>query len=227
MQRVPTSYRELIDELSSKVDSLSESSQYWIGLAGAPGSGKSTVAQRIKEALGDQITIIPMDGYHYSRSELDKMEDPEEAHERRGAPFTFNSQKFVADLVEARRTRSSHFPGFDHEERDPVDNRISLKPGKRLVIVEGNYLLLNESPWNRLQREVFNETWLLFLPLEECKRRVLKRHRQVMKLSREESMWRVMTNDGPNAELVNQESVGNADRIIEIRSDATYSELAS
>ena len=108
-------------------------------------------------------------------------------------------------------------PRVDHEERDPVEDRICLKPGKRIVIVEGNYLLLNERPWNRLQSEVFDERWFLFVPLEECKRRVLKRHRQVMKMSREEAMWRLMTNDGPNAELVNRESIGNADRIIEIR----------
>ena len=226
MQKETKTYSELIEELSSKFDSLSGSSQYWIGLAGGPGSGKSTVARRIKEALCDQIVVIPMDGYHYYRSELDGMENPEEAHERRGAPFTFNSQKLVDDLIEALRAGSGYFPGFDHEERDPAENRVCLKPGKRIVIVEGNYLLLNESPWNRLQCEVFDEGWFLYVPPEECNRRVLKRHHQVLKLSREESMWRLMTNDGPNTELVNQESIGNADRIVEIRNHIPRDELA-
>ena len=105
-----------------------------VGLAGGPGSGKSTVAGKIKEALRDQVDIIPMDGYHYSCSELNEMENPEQAHERRGAPFTFNSRKLVDDLIEARRTGSGHVPDFDHKERDPVEGRISLKPGKRIVI---------------------------------------------------------------------------------------------
>ena len=142
------------------------------------------------------------------------------------APFTFNSRKLVDDLIEARRTGSGHFPDFDHKERDPVEGRISLKPGKRIVIVEGNYLLLNEHPWNRLQSEVFDEGWFLHVTLEECKRRVLKRHHQVMKISREESMWRLMTNDGPNAELVIQESIGNADRLVEIRNHPSGDEVA-
>lgn len=33
---------------------------------------------------------IPMDGYHYTRAQLDTMPNPVEAHERRGAPFTFD-----------------------------------------------------------------------------------------------------------------------------------------
>ncbi|MDF1786792.1 MAG: AAA family ATPase [Verrucomicrobiales bacterium] len=226
MQKEIKNHSELIDELSLKYDLLSGSSQHWIGLAGGPGSGKSTVAGKIKEALRDQVDIIPMDGYHYSCSELNEMENPEQAHERRGAPFTFNSRKLVDDLIEARRTGSGHFPDFDHKERDPVEGRIFLKPGKRIVIVEGNYLLLNDHPWNRLQSEVFDEGWFLYVTLEECKRRVLKRHHQVMKMSREESMWRLMTNDGPNAELVIQESIGNADRLVEIRNHPSGDEVA-
>ena len=208
---------ELISELSSKFDSLSHNSQYWIGLAGAPGSGKSTVTQRIKEVLGEKVVVIPMDGYHYSRSELDAMDDPKEAHERRGAPFTFNSRKLVDDLSRAHRSGFGCFPGFDHSKGDPEERSVSLGAGKKIVIVEGNYLLLSESPWDVLQRDVFDEGWFLYVPLEECKRRVLKRHQEVMKMTKEEAMRRVVTNDGPNVELVARESIENADRIIEIR----------
>jgi pantothenate kinase len=95
MHKETTTYSELISELSSQFDRLSENCQYWIGLAGCPGSGKSTVSQKIKEAMGDKVDVIPMDGYHLYRSELDAMENPQEAHERRGAPFTFNAQKLV------------------------------------------------------------------------------------------------------------------------------------
>ncbi|WP_411825541.1 uridine kinase [Luteolibacter sp. AS25] len=208
---------ELIKELSSKFDSLPENRQYWIGLAGGPGSGKSTVTGKLKAALGDKIDVIPMDGYHYYRSELDLMEDPIEAHERRGAPFTFNAEKLVEDLTRAHESGSGLFPGFDHSKCDPEERSVSLAPGKKIVIVEGNYLLLSESPWNLLLLDVFDEGWFLYVPLEECKRRVLKRHHQVMKMTREEAMWRVMTNDGPNAELVTNESIQNAHRVIEIQ----------
>ena len=221
MQKEIKTYGELISELSSKFDSLPENYQYWIGLAGGPGSGKSTVTRKIKEALGDKIEVIPMDGYHFYRSELDAMVNPQEAHERRGAPFTFNARKLVDDLMQAHRIGSGYFPSFDHNNRDPEERSVCLEAGKKIVIVEGNYLLLSESPWNLLRLNVFDEGWFLYVPLEECKRRVLKRHNQVMKMTREEAMWRVLTNDGPNAELVNNESIENADRIIEIRDHTT------
>ena len=207
---------ELIGELSSKFDSLADGRQYWIGLAGGPGSGKSTLTGMIKEALGDKVTVIPMDGYHFYRSELDAMEDPEEAHKRRGAPFTFNARKLVDDLTEARRTGEGCFPDFEHGKGDPEEGRISLERGKKIVMVEGNYLLLGDEPWNLLKREVFDEGWFLYVPVEECKRRVAQRHCEVKKMTREEAMWRVTSNDGPNAELVARESIGNADRVIEI-----------
>ncbi|MGJ8642861.1 MAG: zeta toxin family protein [Luteolibacter sp.] len=217
MQKETKTCGELISELSSKFDALPENCQYWIGLAGGPGSGKSTVAGKIKDALGDKVVVIPMDGYHFYRSELDAMENPQEAQERRGAPFTFNARKLLDDLIQAHETGSGHFPDFDHCKRDPEERSICLESGKKIVIVEGNYLLLSESPWNRLILDIFDEGWFLDVPLEECKRRVLKRHQQVMKMTREESMWRVLTNDGPNAELVINESIENADRIIEIQ----------
>ena len=65
MQKERKTYAELISELLSKYDSLPEERQYWIGLAGGPGSGKSTVANKIKEALADKVDVIPMDGYHF------------------------------------------------------------------------------------------------------------------------------------------------------------------
>ena len=65
------------------------------------------------------LTIIPMDGYHYYQSELDTMEDPEEAHARRGAPFTFNSAKFVGALIKARKEGQGSFPSFDHGTGEP------------------------------------------------------------------------------------------------------------
>lgn len=77
------------------------------------------MAEALQERLGRLLTIIPMDGYHYYQSELDTMEDPEEAHARRGAPFTFNSAKFVGALIKARKEGQGSFPCFDHGTGDP------------------------------------------------------------------------------------------------------------
>ena len=75
-------YDELADELNGRAAQLGGHAQYWIGLAGAPGSGKSTLAAALRERLGERLTLIPMDGYHYYRQELDAMSDPKNAHAR-------------------------------------------------------------------------------------------------------------------------------------------------
>ena len=207
---------DLAAELRQKAAQLTGKSQFWIGLAGGPGSGKSTLAQALKARLGKLLTIIPLDGYHYYRRELDAMEDPEEAHTRRGAPFTFNASRFVNDLIKARSTGEGVFPSFDHTVGDPVEASIQLNKGRQIVLVEGNYVLLDTEPWCQLRDSVFDETWFLDVPVPECNRRVCIRHVKTG-LTEEQAKLRVATNDSINAELITKVSRRNADRIIHIR----------
>lgn len=208
-------YDDLAAELRERAARLTGDKQLWIGLAGGPGSGKSTLAKALKERLGELLTVIPLDGYHYYRSELDGMADPEEAHARRGAPFTFNATKFVDDLIKARNAGEGVFPSFDHRTGDPVEADIHLPRGPRVVLVEGNYLLLDTEPWRQLRARVFDETWFLDVPVPECNRRVGQRHVRTG-LSQAQAQLRVATNDSRNAELIAKVSPGNADRIIQI-----------
>ena len=206
-------YDELAEELRDRATRLTNGSQLWIGLAGGPGSGKSTLAEALHQRLEKLLLVIPMDGYHYYRSELDEMESPAKAHVRRGAPFTFNSTKFTNDLIQARRSGEGMFPSFDHHIADPIENDIQLSKTHQIVLVEGNYLLLDSEPWSQLRKEVFDETWYLDVSLKECKRRLTKRHIEVG-LSQEQALERIMSNDGLNAELIANESPANADRLI-------------
>lgn len=191
-------------------DTLKGDEKRWIGLAGAPGSGKSTVAEMVQQRLPEMITVIPMDGYHYYRSELDDMDDPQEAHARRGAPFTFNARRFVDELRAAKERGAGLFPSFNHSVGDPVENDIELQTGKQVVIIEGNYLLLESPPWASLKHHILDETWFLDVPLDVCCSRVEKRHID-NGLTREEAQRRVTLNDGPNAQLVREVSLRNAD----------------
>ncbi len=206
-------YDKLAAELRDGAARLNSGAQFWLGLVGAPGSGKSTLAAALKACLEESLVVIPLDGYHYYRNELDEMADPVEAHARRGAPFTFDSTRFVNDLVKARSSGEGTFPTFDHRAGDPVENAIRLSRADRIVLVEGNYLLLDTVPWCRLREGVFDETWYLDVPVKECNRRVMQRHVKIG-LSEEQSRLRVVTNDGINAELIAKESPANADRII-------------
>jgi pantothenate kinase len=87
---------------------------------------------------------------------LSSFEDPDLAFRRRGAPFTFDADgcvKFAKVLKYMPVTTSKepelfiHAPSFDHAKKDPVPDAISISSRSRLVIVEGNYTLLNQSPW--------------------------------------------------------------------------------
>lgn len=128
-----------------------ESLRYLIGVAGVPGCGKSTlskaVCDRINELTGGDIAInVPMDGFHLYRRELDAMPDPQAAHARRGAPWTFNADAYVQFLSKAKTERSETLtaPSFDHGVGDPVENSIAIRPTHKIVVSEGNYVLLGE-----------------------------------------------------------------------------------
>lgn len=182
----------------------SENSRYVVGVAGCPGSGKSTLAKQVVHIInaiqGEECVImLPMDGYHYTKAELDRFEDPLEAHARRGAHWTFDAEGFV-DMVEniAKNTDEIIYaPTFDHGQGDPVERGVCIEKHHAIVIVEGNYVLLDMEPWNRL-RYVFNETCFIDCDIDEAMRRVYNRQTRNGATPRE-SRHRIETNDRPNA----------------------------
>lgn len=197
--------------------SVDAAKPFWLGIVGAPGSGKSTLARRLADELDLPAIVIPMDGYHFSRRQLDEMPDAAHAHARRGAPFTFDGQRFVDDLSVARAAGAGKFPAFAHGTGDPVENAITLTAEHRVVIVEGNYLLLPSEPWCHAHG-VFDETWFVDVSLPVCCERVAARHRAVGR-SAEVAQQRVTHNDRPNAELVISACRDRADRRIRLTED--------
>lgn len=188
-------------------------STYWLGIAGPPGSGKSTLARALANHLPGSV-IIPMDGYHLYRTQLDALDNPAAAYARRGAPFTFNGQRFVEDLQCAKATGQGQFPAFEHGTGDPVEAAITLSQNTPIAIVEGNYLLLPEKPWSLLPA-VFDETWFVDEPLEVCCQRITARHQRVGRTAAQ-AQHRVATNDRLNAELVITACRQRADRRVRL-----------
>mmetsp|Transcript_11991 Transcript_11991/g.24127 ORF Transcript_11991/g.24127 Transcript_11991/m.24127 type:complete len:300 (-) Transcript_11991:1891-2790(-) len=182
-------------------------SRYMVGIVGMPGSGKSTLARNVAQIINSIqedtcAVVLPMDGYHYTKAALDEFDDPGEAHARRGAPWTFDAQAFVDTVVMVADRCQSRVdkiwaPTFDHRHGDPVDKGVCIAPYHSIVLVEGNYLLLEQPPWNAL-RDVFHETWYIDCDMEESLRRVF--HRQTRNgAPARAARHRIETNDRLNA----------------------------
>uniref|UniRef100_A0A5B7BVS4 Phosphoribulokinase/uridine kinase domain-containing protein n=1 Tax=Davidia involucrata TaxID=16924 RepID=A0A5B7BVS4_DAVIN len=199
-----------------------------VGLAGPPGSGKSTIACEVAQRVNklwpqksysfdsqvdapDVATVLPMDGFHLYRHQLDTMENPEEAHARRGAPWTFDPELLLTCLKTLRNQGSVYAPSFDHGVGDPVEDDIYVHLQHKVVIVEGNYLLLEEGVWKEIL-SMFDEKWFIDVDIDTAMQRVLKRHISTGKPP-DIAKWRIEYNDRPNAELINK-SKKNADLVI-------------
>lgn len=216
------SMEEVYDKLAARLllaaTTTPGSCKYMVGLAGPPGAGKSTVAQEVVMRLNslwkqrktsgncevstslDIAVCVPMDGFHLYRRQLDAMEDPVEAHARRGAPWTFDPAGLLRCLNSLRSQGWTYVPSFDHGVGDPEENANFISPSHKVILVEGNYLLLTTNKWKDLAG-IFDERWFLDIDIDTAMKRVEKRHIMTGR-SVEEAKWRVEYNDRKNAEMI-------------------------
>lgn len=178
-----------------------------IGLAGLPGSGKTTLAQRLQLDFlsahpNCSMQILSMDGFHLSKAQLQALPNPERAFARRGAPWTFDALGFVQKLCELKEGQGRvTWPIFEHRVGDPVADAIVIEPSCQLILVEGLYILYREQAWAGLEG-LWDETWYLDTPLELAQARLVQRHQQAWGISQAAALERVLSSDAKNAALV-------------------------
>eukprot|EP01116_Phalansterium_solitarium_P000944 TRINITY_DN10774_c0_g1_i1.p2 TRINITY_DN10774_c0_g1~~TRINITY_DN10774_c0_g1_i1.p2 ORF type:complete len:190 (+),score=42.03 TRINITY_DN10774_c0_g1_i1:168-737(+) len=169
----------LASHLLERSRGCSPGQKYLVGIAGGPGAGKTTTAKRLAEVLNSAqpgvAVCLGMDGYHFYRHQLDKFPDPADAHRRRGAPHTFDVQRFLQLLKTIRVDGTAKAPSFDHRLKDPVEDDISILPSHRIVILEGNYLLLDRDEWRDVA-PLLDERVFLDCDADVAMERVVLRH---------------------------------------------------
>jgi pantothenate kinase len=173
--------------------------RYLLGLAGAPGAGKSTVAQRLLDALPGRAVVVPMDGYHLANTELARLGRAA----RKGAPDTFDAAGYVAMLARLRLRAPGEIvyaPAFRREIEEAVAGAIAVPPEIELIITEGNYLLLNQGDWAGVRPQL-DAVWFVDIDDDVRRARLIARHMHYGRTEAQARDW-VLHTDEPNAVLV-------------------------
>jgi pantothenate kinase len=204
------------DRLTSQLEDCSRNGshqQYWVGVGGGGGAGKTTVARAIADRLNDRgirTVVVPMDGFHLTQKRLTE-EYGEDAMLRRGAPFSFDSKGLCEALKKAKQEHKAEFPEYDRNISDPVPSRIKVTPEDSIIMVEGLYLLHEKDPdWAPLQ-DLWDEKWWVKAPtLDIQKERLVNRSLKTWTdvkakqwgPGKEGATKRAQTNDFKNLDLI-------------------------
>ncbi|MGC5030208.1 nucleoside/nucleotide kinase family protein [Micromonospora sp. DT229] len=194
-----------VEDLVARAGRLADAGpRQLLGITGAPGVGKSTLAVQVVAALGPVARLVPMDGFHLAQAELDRLGRAS----RKGAIDTFDANGYVSLLRRLRRKEPTSVwaPEFRRELEEPVAGAIEVPPEVRLVVTEGNYLLVPQPPWDEL-RSLLHEAWFLDLDAELRHRRLIARHVAYGRSPEQAQDW-ALGSDEVNAALV----AGTADR---------------
>lgn len=185
-----------------------------LGLTGAPGAGKSTVAEQLVAALGPDVAVlVPMDGFHLANEVLLALG----RRDRKGAHDTFDDGGY-ARLLAALRAQGGddaviYAPRFRREIEEPIGSSIPVASSTPLVVTEGNYLLLDTGAWPAA-RACVDDVWFLAPDTGVRHERLVRRHEAYGKTPEDAQFW-ALGSDERNAQLI-EATAAHADRILRL-----------
>ena len=211
------------DELVDRARGLAiPGRRHILGLTGAPGAGKSTVAGQLVDALGPALAeLVPMDGFHLADEVLRALG----RRDRKGAHDTFDAGGYAGLMSRIRDQRRPnaddvgdddgivYAPRFLREIEEPFGSSIPIHPETPLIITEGNYLLLDRGAWPRA-RAAIDQVWFLAPPESVRQDRLIRRHEAYGKTRAEAELW-ALGSDQRNAEAI-AATASRADAILRI-----------
>ena len=196
-------YNELLIKL---LDNLKNDlkNRYFIALSGPPASGKSTISEKLLKDLtlkGHNSSILQMDGFHYD----DQILKQKSLLLKKGAPETFDVMGFLNFLFRLQNEDDVAIPIFDRSLELSRSSAVIISKETRVVIVEGNYILLRTHPWRELHK-FFNSTIMINTKNEILEKRLIERWRS-FNIPEEEIKQKVFENDLPNGVNVYKNSI--------------------
>lgn len=186
-----------------------------LGIAGGPGVGKSTLATRLVERINAErpglAAYVPMDGFHMRHAKLEALGTVRD----KGMPHTFEGAAFAGFLAHLKAARTAvSGPGYSRKIEDVVDAAFTVAPETRLIVVEGNYLLIADQPWHAV-RPLIDLAIFLDVPREMVRTRLLKRHAEEGLFSEERNREHIERVDLANYDLVSK-TRDHADLVISL-----------
>ena len=197
-------YNELLSILSYNLDQNTLKKRYFIALAGPPASGKSTISEKLNEDLnikGFPSDILQMDGFHLD----DAILSSQNLLPRKGSPETFDVMGLKSFLIRLVNEPEVIVPIFDRSLELSRSSAVTISENKKIIIVEGNYLLLNSQPWNELNN-YFDSRVMIHCEESVLEKRLIDRWKG-FNLTQDQINQKVYENDLPNGVNVIQNSI--------------------
>ena len=203
-------YNQLLLSVTDQIDN-NDKNRYFIALSGPPASGKSTISENLVKDLsakGYNSSILQMDGFHYD----DLILKERKLLSKKGAPETFDVMGLINFVSRLHKEDEVVIPIFDRSLELSRSSAVIISKNTKVIIVEGNYVLLNSYPWSELHK-FFNTTVMINCEKKILENRLIERWKN-FNLPKKEIDEKVYKNDLPNGVNVLKNSIG-AEYILE------------